>query len=105
GYARFYLLEVTVVGGHLHDLVDEELPLGPGANQAHIALEHVEELRNFVEPQFPHEPPHTRNPRVALAGELRPLGFGIGEHRPEFVDVKGLVVPPNALLLEDDGPR
>src|SRR5262245_42020 len=54
------------VGDLRRQLVDEHRPLGPRADDRHLADEHVEELRQLVEPRPPYEPSGARDPRVVL---------------------------------------
>ena len=49
-------------------LVERNLVMkrGPRPDQAEIAFEHVHELWEFIELQATHEPPHRRDPWVAV---------------------------------------
>src|SRR5439155_2065701 len=78
-------------------LVDHE---GPRGDEAHLALEHVPELRELVEARAAEERPDPRDARVsALDLEQRPVDLvhvqdltppllGAREHRPELDDLE-----------------
>ena len=81
----------------------------PGAHQAHVALQDVEELGKLINARLPQELPHGRQARVLFDLEHRavrlvqaldlPLSFGrIGHHGPELVQAKPALVEADALL-------
>ncbi len=91
--------------------------LGDGrarTDQAHVALEHVPELRQLVEGELAQQAANGRDPRIGLgledrAGHLVEVGdvaaalVRVLDHRPELVEHEGSAVQPDALLLEEHG--
>src|SRR2546425_11222803 len=68
--------------------VDEDRGLlGPGSDQIHVAPQHVEELGEFVQPEFPQHATDRRDARVVgLGPDLFPIPVGPGwAHRAELV--------------------
>src|SRR5688572_16711824 len=49
GDARFHAVALVVVGDDAAELLDEVWPLRPRPDEAHLAAQHVEELRQLVE--------------------------------------------------------
>src|ERR1051326_8974362 len=73
-------------------------------HQAHMALQNVEKLRQFVEPVLADKSPDAGNAIVIVR---RPAGtgfFGVLPHGAELVDLKRLAVQTDALLPEEYGP-
>src|SRR6478609_6783659 len=93
-------------------LVDlpEQLLAGERANgmrarpyQAHVALEHVEQLRQLVDASAAKNAPDTGNPVVIPAGRAHAITVGaLDSHRAQLEDRKQLVAPPDAFLLEQN---
>jgi hypothetical protein len=73
----------------------------PGADDAHPALQHVDELRQLVERGPAHESAQRRDARVTL-GALRDLGAVFRDlHGAELVDHDFVAIEAVAALLED----
>ena len=62
-----HLVAQHVLRDPLLELIDEVRPLGPRADQRHVAAQHVPELRHLVDVGPAQEPPDRR----ARAGRLR----------------------------------
>ena len=104
--------------GHVLVLVEDDRAR---ADERHLALEHVEELRQLVEARAPQEGADPRDarvvrdlehPRVATGREVhvqvRELvlpRLGVGGHRPELEDPEDLLRPAAPGLAEEDRPR
>ena len=74
-------------------------PLRARADQAHVALEHAEELRQLVDAGHPHEAAHARDAVVAGGGPARLAVFlGVLPHAAELHDLEGLAVLAHAFL-------
>ncbi len=58
-HAKALPLPGLVLGGHIRHL-------GAWADQAHIAAQHIDQLRQLVEAEAPQYPPERRNPRVIV---------------------------------------
>ncbi|MNR39620.1 hypothetical protein D3C85_1578440 [compost metagenome] len=71
------------------------------ADQGHAALQHVDELRQFVDGGAADEAADGGDARV-FAGGLLDLLVVVHAHRAELVDLDHLTVPAVALLLEQD---
>src|SRR5688572_19089978 len=99
GDSGLHLVAQHVLRDAVLELLDEERPFRPRADDRHIAAEDVEELRQFVEIEPSQPASDWRRPRVVLA---RPDGAGgvfrAQVHRTEFVDVEGLAIEAHALL-------
>ena len=94
-----------VIGNLGGELLDEVGPLGARADQAHVAAEHVEELRQFVDAQQPDDVAHPGDPAVVGRGPLRLAVFlGIGAHAAELGDLEVLAVVAHPLLAVEDRP-
>src|SRR4051812_991653 len=99
GDARLHFVAQHVLGNLVLELRDEQRPLGPRADDRHIALEDVPQLRQFVDVGAPQHLADRRPPRVLLAREHWPgHRFGIVEHRAELVDHERLAVEAHPLL-------
>jgi hypothetical protein len=88
-------------------------PFGPGADQAHLAAQHVDELRQLVERGAP-EPSSNRRAAIVV---LHPAGCGARRgreplrlrapfpHRAELEHREFLAVPPDSALAIKEGTR
>lgn len=75
---------------------------GPRSDKAHISLENIQELREFIQTGTPHQFSESRE-SIRVRQEL-PIGSaGIG-HRAEFIQGKRLTVKPRASLREQEWP-
>src|SRR4051812_21055047 len=81
------------------------------AHEAHLALEHVQELRQLVERAAPQQPADVRDARIvgdleqALSGlilllKLIPVSLGADVHRAELEHLEQLAVTADARLPE-----
>lgn len=78
--------------------------LGPRADERHIALEDVEDLRQLVDAQLADDPPDARDARVARAArDHAAVSLGVDDHAAELDDLKHAPVFRAALLLEEHG--
>jgi hypothetical protein len=94
-----------IVGNGFGQLGDEERPLGAGSNKAHIAAQHVQDLREFINAKFSDNRSHSRNARVTLCRPPRPpIRLGIDTHAAEFQDGKDAAVQPDPRLAVEDRP-
>src|SRR5436190_1430541 len=62
--ARLDAVTRHVIGDGFAELLDEDRPLRPRAHQAHVAAEHIDELRKLVEAGAAQECAPARSPRV-----------------------------------------
>ena len=69
---------------------------------AHVALEHVEELREFIDVGLSYEITEGEFTRVVLGG-LYLVGVLVDMHRPEFIASERFAIESRPLLLEEDG--
>ena len=79
-------------------LIDEILTLGTRPNQGKIAFEYVPEVGQFIQAIFSHQVSDRGDAGIIVGGELRPVFFSVGVHRPEFYQMKGLAFQPYPLL-------
>ena len=97
------LVEQRVGGVDVHDLVHEEPALGARADEAHLALEHVPQLRELVQMVLAQETPHAGQPPVVRTAAQRrtAVGFRRGDHGTELVQREGLPMIAHTLLSEN----
>ena len=74
------------------------------SHEAHVANEHIEELRQLVDVVFPNEVAEGELARVVLGGLLA-VCILVDVHRAELIAPERFAVEPRALLLEEDGSR
>ena len=78
------------------------------ADEAHVALQDVEQLRRLVEREAPDEAPDARDALVVRALDDRAvLAYEHGRvelHRAELVELEEAPAAPGALLREEHGP-
>ncbi len=98
-HARLDAVAHSVELDLLGQLVDEEAAFGARANEAHVALEHREQLRQLVHPQLANDFAHACHAAVAGGG---PAGyavlFGVGPHAAELDHVEWPVAQADAFL-------
>src|SRR6185312_5309730 len=114
--------EVGALLGRLSEVALQRLDLArrqrqrARADDAHLAAQDVEELRELVEREPPQELAHARHARVVLRleeGALRVVEalhvgdalLGVGDHGAELEGVEDLALVAVALLREQDRPR
>ena len=84
----------------LGQLLDELRPLGPRADEAHVADQHVPQLRQLVEPRAAQEAADRRDAVVVLPRPHRAgCRLGVLPHRTELVDREDAAVLADALLV------
>ncbi len=95
----------VVVGNGLAELLDEDGPLGPRADEAHVAAEDVEELGQFVDVR---PPKPAADPGAAVVAGRGPDGpglpLGVDAHAPELEHAEQPAPLPDALLHVEDRP-
>ena len=67
GHARLFHVALAVARHQVGELRHELRPLGPRADQAHLADEHVDQLRELVQAEAADEPAQPRAPRIVRA--------------------------------------
>ena len=88
-----------VVGDLVGELIHKKRPLGAWPDQAHVTVEHVEELRQFIDAQQPDDVADAGDAAVVGGGPARFAVFlGIGAHAAELDDIEGLAVVAHPLL-------
>lgn len=92
-------MAVGVLGVLRGELLDEVRALGARADEAHVAVEDVPDLRQFVEAGGADEGADARDARVVVGRELRAgVLLGVDTHRAELVDLVGLAKAASADL-------
>lgn len=88
----------------LFELFDEVRPFWSRADEAHVAVEDVEDLRQFVEPGGTNEFTDFGNARIVFGGQLGTgIFFGIDAHGTEFINLIFLAKAADADLAVEDG--
>lgn len=104
GDARFDVMAIGVFGVLLFELFDEEGPFWAGPDEAHVAVEDVEDLRQFVQASGANEFADFGNARVVFCRQLRArVFFRIDAHGTEFVDLIFLAKAADTDLAVEDG--
>ena len=99
GDAGLDVVAVGVLGILLGELLDEVRALGARTDEAHVAVEDVPDLRQFVEAGGADEGADARDARVVVGRELRAgVLLGVDAHRAELVDLVGLAEAAGADL-------
>ena len=97
-------MAIGVFGVFLFELFDEVRPFGSRADEAHVAVEGIENLRQFVEPGGADEFTDFSNARVVFGCQLGTgVFFGIDAHRTEFINLIFLAKAADADLAVEDG--
>ena len=97
-------MAIGVFGVFLFELFDEVRPFGSRADEAHVAVEDIENLRQFVEPGGADEFADFGNARVVFGGQLGTgIFFGIDAHGTEFINLIFLAKAADADLAVEDG--
>src|ERR1700688_1147803 len=65
-YAHFQIVAAIIIAHRLHEFLHKNRALRSWADNAHLSLEHVEKLRQFVEACFPKRLANSSAPRVVL---------------------------------------
>ena len=88
----------------------------PRPDQAHLTLEHIDQLGQFVQAALSQQPSHPRHPRIIanLEDEARDLAaaahlvqhrLGVDNHGAELEAAEVPAVEPDAILLEEHRTR
>ena len=78
--------------------------LGPGAHNAHIALDDIENLGQFIDTGGPNDSANLGDSGVVICcGDRLTFFFRIHDHTSEFEDIKFLSIPGSTFLLEENG--
>ena len=87
GDARLGPLAQGILGDVLPELGEDGGPLGAGPHDVHLALEHVEQLGQLVQPILAQETTDRRHPGVALLSPDGPAPLlGIDPHGAKLID-------------------
>src|SRR5690606_30327611 len=99
GQAGTNAVAQAVVAHSLLELVHELGALGAWADDAHLAAQHVPELRQLVEAQFADDPSDPGDAVVVRRGPARPpVLLGVGAHAAELDQLEGAAVFADAFL-------
>jgi hypothetical protein len=81
-------------------LLDDEGHFRPRSDQGHVAEQHIQNLRQFVEAGFAKNPANRRDVRIIAM--LRGIGIlrRIAKHRPELVHGEQAAIFADAILPE-----
>lgn len=96
-------MAIGVFGIFFFEFFDEERPFRSGTDEAHVAVEDVEDLRQFVQASGADEFADFGNARVVFRRQLRAgIFFRIDAHGTEFVDFIFLAEAADADLTVED---
>ena len=98
-------MALQVAGNLFGKALHQEDRHRPGADQAHVAFEDVEELGQLIETEPAQHPANRGAAVIVRPGDHRTgLGFGVGNHGPELIDGEPVVVQPDPRLAEEHRP-
>ncbi len=101
--ARLDLVPEHVARHFAPKLFDELRALGAGSDQAHVAAEHVPELREFVKAPSPqHAPDRGLSVVVRLGPDRAGVALGTVDHRAELQHLKHASVESHPALSEQN---
>src|SRR5882672_460488 len=80
GQPRFDQVTLGVIRNSLFKLFDEDRAFGPRPDQAHLAANDIEQLRQFINPSFANPPAHARHARIVFVGPDWAVRFGVYAH-------------------------
>ena len=79
---------------------------GSRPHEAHVAHQHVDQLRQFVDLRRPQDSTDFRDPRIGAEGDKAAAFGGVPHHRAELVDLKRTEAAADPLLTKEDrSPR
>src|SRR5690606_39752966 len=102
GHPRFLTVTFHVTGNAITEHLHINRAFRTRTDEAHLAHENVDQLRNFIPTGTPHEPPDTSHARVIFHRPTGTFRFGIRAHRAEFDHLEGASVQPHTLLRVKD---
>ena len=106
GDARFQGVPFHVAGNISPKNLNEVRPLGSRSYQAHVSTQHIDELREFIQPRRPQDSAQTRHPLILRRCPSSVARIGAGRcHGREFIDPKLSTVLSHALLFEKNRGR
>src|SRR5688572_6259372 len=89
----------------MRQILDELRPFGTRADEAHVPLEHVPELRQLIEARFPQKTPNRGDTGiVCLRPDRAGLRFGVHAHRAELVHHEMAIAISDAHLMVERRP-
>lgn len=104
GDARFDVMAIGVFGVFFFEFFDEERPFRSGTDEAHVAVEDVEDLRQFVQASGADEFAYFGNAWVVFCRQLGTgIFFRIDAHGTEFIDFIFLAEAADTDLAVEDG--
>ena len=74
---------------------------GPRADETHITLEYIDQLRKFIQFRPPKKPAHPCNARVVADRDWSTFPRGIRNHSPKLIDEEWTKVPTDPFLSEE----
>src|SRR5690606_24909865 len=106
GNARLDHMAVNIKRQALVEVLDKLGLLRPGPDQAHVAFQNIDELRQLVYAVFTYHTPHPGNARVVFLGKLRIVDLvAPTTHAAQLVHLERLVAPAHAFLHIQRRPR
>ena len=81
----------------LHGRVEADVPLhlGSGSDHAHVAPQHVPQLRAFIQLEAPQHAPHARDAGIALRRRVDPRAIRPYHHRAQLHHAERAAPPPD----------
>src|SRR5262245_56379514 len=107
GDAGLYCVTGIVMWDLVLKIVNQLRALGARPNEAHVAFEHVPELRRLVNVPFSHKSANSKPARIIFCGPADlPVFFRIQSHTANLQHLEGLAIPAeSSLAIEDRSGR
>src|SRR5947207_12535387 len=83
-HPRFHHMAQLIPRNVAAEIIDEDGPLGSRSDEAHVAGEHVEELRQLVDARPAQEGADSSDARIGWLREARAFLFGAVAHRAKL---------------------
>src|SRR5205823_14164861 len=97
---RLHHMAQGVIGDLVVVFSHQDIPFGSWTDEAHVSLEDVPHLRDFIYAQEPENTADRGDPRVILLS-IRRAHICLPPHRPQFEDGENLFVLTDPLLPEE----
>src|SRR5690606_34333414 len=98
--ARYHPMTLVIKRDFFRQLLHKHRPLGTRPNESHIAFQHIENLRQLINPDFSNKRSNASHAGVVLLSPDRLASlFCINAHAAELNDIKALAIEADSLLL------
>ena len=94
-----------VFGESISEILDEHWPFWTRADKAHLPLQDIDELREFIDAELSQEPSHLSYPRIIVCAHHRTCHFfSITHHSTKFMHDELSPIQSHSLLMVESRP-